>query len=135
MGFINIRITPFQREELAKKNIENPLCPKQLFVPYFGTVDYERNAFLFNVGSYHDLPEETLFIFLLNSTIFLLTLEMRNIDSKTKEWIFLKSKVIDGKMEFDEFFLINIFREALSEYKYNGLPNNYEQQFNMIINF
>lgn len=135
MGFINIKLTPSQREELAKKNIENPLCPNQLFVPYFGTVDYERNAFLFNVGAYHDLPEETLFIFLFNSTIFLFTLEMRNIDRMTKEWIFLKLKVIDGNVKFDECSIMDIFREALSEYKYNGLPNNYEQQFNMTINF
>lgn len=135
MGFINIRLNPSQREELAKKKIKNPLCPNQLFVPYFGTVDYERNAYLFNVGSYHDLPEETLFIFLFNSTIFLFTLEMRNIDSKTKEWIFLKLKVIDGNMKFDECSIMDNFREALSEYKYNGLPNNYKQQFNMTINF
>ena len=32
MGFINTKITPYQREELIKGKIENPLCLNQLFL-------------------------------------------------------------------------------------------------------
>lgn len=135
MAFVNEKLTTAQREELAKKKIKNPLQPNQLFIPYFWTADYEINAFLINVGSYHDLPEEILFLFLFNCDTFLFTLKMQNVDCKTKEWIFINFKVFDGSVKFDKCFLMNIFREALSEYKYNGLPRNYEQQFNMTINF
>ena len=135
MAFVNEKLTAAQREEIAEKKIKNPLQPNQFFIPYFWTADYERNAFLINVGSYHDSPEEILFLFLLNCNTFLFTLKMQNVDYKTKEWIFINFRGFDGSVKFDECFLMNIFREALSEYKYNGLPRDHKQQFNMITNF
>ncbi len=135
MAFINERLTDLQREDFAKRNIKNPLLKDQLLIPYFWTADYERNTFLVNVGSSHDLPEEELFIFIRNQDVFLFKLEMQNVDGKTKKWNFLNFKPISDNIETDEDLLMNLFKEALTEYKYNGLPENYRQQFDMEIDF
>ncbi len=135
MAFINERLTDLQREDFARRNITDPLQQNQLFVSYFWTADFERNAFLANVGSYHDLPEETLFIFIFNQGIYLFKLEMRDIDCKTKEWNLLDFKPLNDTTEADRCLLISLFKEALAEYKYNGLPRKCSQQFNMKINF
>ncbi len=135
MAFINERLTDLQREDFEKRNIKNPLQKDQLLVPNFWTADFERNTFLVNVGSYHDLPEEILFIFIHNQDVFLFKLEMRNIDCETKEWNFLNFKPLSDNIETDENLLMGLFKEALSEYKYNGLPKDFRQQFKMKINF
>lgn len=135
MAFVNEKLTSLQKEDFIKKDIKNPHVPNQVLNPYFWTVDHERNAYLINIGAYHDLPEEEQFVFIFNSEIFLFTLQMCNISDTTKSWNFKKYTSINSSSEIKEDQLMTIFKEALLEYKYNGLPVEYKQQFKMEISF
>jgi hypothetical protein len=135
MAFVNEKLTPKQREEFSKRGLKNPLCSKQDFIPYFWTADHNQNAYLIDAGAYHDIPEENLFIFIYDSGVFLFTIEMLDIDDVTKAWEFKKCVVLSSSQKIDEEKLMLTFEEALLEYKYNGLPNKYNQQFKMKINF
>lgn len=88
-----------------------------------------------DVGEYHDLPEEKIFLFICNSEIMYITVKQIDIDEKTKGWDFIVRVKPLSNIETDMDKLISLFKEALAEYKYNGLPDNYKQQFVMKINF
>ena len=135
MAFINEKLTFSQKEEFVKRGIKNPHSPNQVLAPNFWTIDHERNACLINIGAYHDLPEEEQFIFLYDSGIFLFTLQMCGIDDTTKVWKLIKYISLNNSNKIEEEQLMEIFKEALHEYKYNGLPDGYKQQFEMKINF
>ena len=135
MAFVNERLTSLQKEDFVKKDIKNPHSSNQVLNPNFWTVDHERNACLINIGAYHDIPEEEQFVFIYNSGIFLFTLQMCNVSDTTKAWNFKKYISLKGSNEIGDEQLIMIFKEALLEYKYNGLPIGYNQQFKMEINF
>lgn len=135
MAFINERLTPAQKEAFVKKEIKNPHCLSQILSPNFWTIDHERNACLINIGAYYDLPEEEQFVFIFNSEIFLFTLQMSSISDTTRAWKFKKYVSLDSANQIEEEPLMTIFKEALSEYKYNGLPDGYKQQFEMKIEF
>lgn len=81
------------------------------------------------------MPEEEQFVFIFNSGIFIFTLQLCNISDTTKAWKFKKYKSLSNPNEISEEQLIIIFKEALLEYKYNGLPSEYKQQLKMAINF
>lgn len=135
MAFVNEKLTSLQKEDFVKKDIKNPHHSNQVLNPNFWTVDHERNAYLINIGAYHDMPEEEQFVFIYNSGIFLFTLQMCNVSDTTKAWNFKKYISLNSSSEIEEEQLIMIFKEALSEYKYNGLPVGYKQQFKVEINF
>lgn len=135
MAFVNERLTSLQRENFVKRGIKNPISSNQILDPTFGTIDHERNACLINIGAYHDLPEEELFMFIFDSGIYMFTLRRCNISDTTKSWKFINYKTLKDPDEIDEEQLMTAFKEALSEYKYNGLPCEYKQQFKMEIDF
>lgn len=135
MAFINERLTSSQKEDFVKKDIKHPHHSDMVLAPNFWTADHERNAYLINIGAYHDLPEEEQFIFLYDSGIFLFTLQMCGIDDTTKAWKLIKYISLNNSNKIEEEQLMEIFKEALHEYKYNGLPDGYKQQFEMKINF
>lgn len=135
MAFANERLTSLQRENFVKRGIKNPLSSNQILDPIFWTIDHERNACLINIGAYHDLPEEELFIFIFDSGIYMFTLQRCNISDTTKSWKFKKYKSLNDPNESNEEQLMTTFKEALLEYKYNGLPGEYKQQFKMEIDF
>ncbi|MCH5193444.1 MAG: hypothetical protein J1F11_05735 [Oscillospiraceae bacterium] len=135
MAFMNERLTSLQKEDFLKKGIKHPHHPNDVLNPNFWTIDHEQNACLINIGAYHDLPEEEQFIFIYNSEIFLFTLQMCSINDTTKAWELKKYISLTDSDKINEEQLIMIFKEALSKYKYNGLPDGYKQQFEMKINF
>lgn len=135
MAFVNERLTALQKENFVKQGIKNPLSSNQVLNPNFWTIDHERNACLINIGAYHDMPEEEQFVFIFDSGIFMFTLQMCNISDTTKSWEFKKYKSLNNPNEIDEEQLMTVFKEALLEYKYNGLPSKYKQQFKMKIEF
>lgn len=135
MAFVNERLTSLQKENFVKLGIKNPLSSNQVLNPNFWTIDHERNICLINIGAYHDMPENEHFIFIIDSKIFMFTLQMSNISDTTKGWNFKKYTLLNNADEIDEKQLMTTFKEALSEYKYNGLPDEYKQQFKMKINF
>lgn len=135
MAFVNEKLTPLQKEDFAKQEIKNPLCMSNILCPNFWTADHERNAYLINIGAFHDIPEEEIFIFILNSTIFLFTLLLQTLNDSTKLWKLKKYAVLNNFGDIDEGQLFMLFKEALSEYKYNGLPAGYNQQFETVIDF
>ncbi len=135
MAFVNEKLTSLQKEDFVKKDIKNPHHSNQVLNPNFWTVDHERNACLINIGAYHDMPEEEQFVFIYNSGIFLFTLQMCNVSDTTKAWNFKKYISLNCSSEIEEEQLMMIFKEALLEYKYNGLPVGYKQQFKIEINF
>lgn len=81
------------------------------------------------------MPEEEQFVFIFDSGIFMFTLQMYSISNTTKAWKFKKYKSLNNPDEIDEKQLMTTFKEALSEYKYNGLPDGYKQQFKTEIKF
>lgn len=135
MAFVNERLTALQKENFVKRGIKNPLSSNQVLNPNFWTIDHERNTCLINIGAYHDLPEEELFIFVFDSGIYMFKLRMCNISDTTKSWKFINYKSLNDPNEIDEEQLMSTFKEALLEYKYNGLPSKYKQQFKMEIDF
>ena len=135
MAFVNERLTSLQKENFEKRGIKNPLSSNRILSPNFWTIDHERNACLINIGAYHGLPEEEYFVFIADTKIYVFTLQMCNINDTTKAWKFKKFKSLNNADEIDEKQLMTIFKEALSEYKYNGLPDEYKQQFKMEIDF
>lgn len=135
MAFVNERLTSLQKENFVKRGIKNPRSSNQVLKPNFWTIDHERNACLINIGAYHDMPEDEQFVFIFDSGIFLFTLLMCNISNTTKAWKFKKYISLKNAGEIDEEQLMTAFKEALLEYKYNGLPSEYKQQFVMEINF
>lgn len=135
MAFVNERLTSLEKENFVKRGIKNPRVSNQVLNPNFWTIDHERNACLINIGAYHDLPEEEQFVFIFNSGIFLFTLRQHTISDTTKAWTLEKYKSLNNTEEISEEQLMAVFKEALAEYKYNGLPSEYKQQFKMEINF
>lgn len=135
MAFVNEKLSTLQKEDFVKKNIQNPHCSNQVLNPNFWTIDHERNACLINIGAYHDIPEEEQFVFIYNTGIFLFTLQMCSISDTTRAWNFKNYISLNNPSEIEEEQLMMIFKEALLEYKYNGLPITYKQQFKMKINF
>ena len=90
---------------------------------------------MINVGAYHDIPEEEMFVFIYDSNVFLFTLRMSNVNETTKAWDFIKYVTLKDMQKIDDNQLMQMFKKALSMYKYNGLPDSYKQQFRMNINF
>lgn len=135
MAFMNERLTSLQKEDFIKKGIKHPHHPNDVLNPNFWTIDHEQNACLINMGAYHDLPEEEQFVFLYDSGIFLFTLQVCSISDTVKSWKLIKYISLNNSNEIEEEQLMAIFKEALSEYKYNGLPDGYKQQFEMKVNF
>lgn len=135
MAFVNGRLTSLQKEDFVKRGIKNPHSSNQILNPNFWTIDHERNVCLINIGAYHDVPEEEQFVFIFDSGIFIFTLQICNIGDTTKAWKFIKYKPINNASEIKEEQLMTAFKEALLEYKYNGLPSQYKQQFKMEIKF
>lgn len=135
MAFVNERLTSLQKENFVKRGIKNPLSPNQVLNPSFWTIDHERNAYLINIGAYHDLPEEEQFVFIHDSGIFLFTLREHTISDTTKAWTFKKYKSLNNTEKINEEQLMAAFKEAMLEHKYNGLPCEYKQQFKMEIEF
>ena len=135
MAFINERLTSAQKEDFVKKDIKYTHHSDMVLAPNFWTADHERNACLINIGAYHDIPEEEQFVFLYDSGIFLFTLQMCGIDDTTKAWKLIKYISLNNSNKIEEEQLMMIFKEALLEYKYNGLPDGYKQQFEMKVNF
>lgn len=134
MAFVNERLTALQKESFVKWEKKSAFL-NQILYPNFWTIDHEKNACLINIGAYHDLPEEEQFVFIFDSGIFMFTLQMYSISNTTKAWKFKKYKSLNNPDEIDEKQLMTTFKEALSEYKYNGLPDGYKQQFKTEIKF
>lgn len=134
MAFVNERLSSAQMEEFVNLGIKSPIS-REILKPHFWTADKERNAYLIDVGAYHDLPEEELFVFIYNSGIFLFKLKMSDISETTKAWRFVNYKPLDNSELICEKQLMAVFKDALTEYKYNGLPAEYKQQFIMKIEF
>ncbi|MBD5539691.1 MAG: hypothetical protein HDR00_00570 [Lachnospiraceae bacterium] len=135
MAFINEKLSSIQKEDFKKKKIKNPRHPHEILSPNFWTIDHERDICLINIGAYHDLPEEELFLFLYHSDIFLFTLQICTMSEQQKAWKFKKYITLNNSNQIEEKQLISVFKEALTEYKYNGLPDTYKQQFEMEIQF
>lgn len=133
MAYINEKLTILQKEAFEKRKINNPLYLNKVLVPNFWTVDHDRNTYLINVGAYHDVPNEQLFVFIYNLNTYLFTLQMSDVDNGTKRWKLVKYAMLSGSQKFNEEQLLDNFKDALSEYKYNGLPSGYKQQFQMKI--
>ncbi len=121
-------------EEFTNYGIKHPISG-EILKPYFWTADKERNAYLIDVGAYHDLSEEQLFVFIYNSGIFLFKLKMSEISATSKAWRFVNFKPLNNSDLICEKQLMAVFKEALTEYKYNGLPSEYKQQYIMKIEF
>ena len=64
MAFINEKLSLVQKEMLKKKEIKNPRCSAEILNPNFWTVDHNQKAYLINVGAYHNIPEEEMFVFI-----------------------------------------------------------------------
>lgn len=134
MAFVNERLTALQKESFVKWGKKSAFL-NQILYPNFWTIDHEKNACLINIGAYHDLPEEEQFVFIFDSGIFMFTLQMYSISNTTKAWKFKKYKSLNNPDEIGEKQLMTTFKEALSEYKYNRLPDGYKQQFITEIEF
>ncbi len=135
MAFINEKLSSIQKENFTKKEIRDPRYPHEIISPNFWTIDHEQDACLINIGAYHDLPEEELFLFLYHSGIFLFTLQICDISEQEKAWKFKKYITLNNSNQIEEEQLMSVFKGALTEYKYNGLPGTYKQQFKMQIQF
>lgn len=123
MPFIIEKISEEQRENFAKKAINNPLlCGLPILNPTSWVIDHQKDVYLFGIGTHRDYPDEDLFYFHWKDLEFILPLRKQNQMPNTRIWSLdttWESPIVIMAFDRKQELLMDL-KEALLIYKLDG---------------
>lgn len=136
MAFVNEKLTPIQREELANKKIKNPYGSYQDIIeginPLYLTIDKDTGTWLASCYCDRDFPEIKEFIFMYKSNPIPVQ-AMRNFYANQVCWKITRIDIPNDLMSENEQ-IRNLLADAFKTYNISGWPGEENGQAEVTFN-
>jgi len=135
MAFVNEYLTPEEMEEFKKKGVVNPISfTRDLLDPAQWTIDRENGMCLIEAGTKIDFRDEYYFVFLWKGETHIVSLIKEYPDEPECVRWSKKAHISKYTFSVDDPF-VNDLRNALMVFKFDGVPDELNENSKAICDF